>query len=47
MSVVVHLCICPYVYKSMEKKLNLYETPMYFRHFSYLLIILLLCVYWG
>ena len=32
MSIVMHLCVCPYVCKSMERKLNLYGTPMYFRY---------------
>ena len=30
--------VCLSVCKSMEKKLNLYETPIYFRYFGYLLI---------
>ena len=46
MSVVMHLGVCPYVRKSMEKKLNLYETPMYFRYFDNFLNILSLYVYW-
>ena len=47
MSVVVYLCVCPYVCKSMERKLNLYETLIYFRYFDYFLNILLFYVYWG
>ena len=47
MSVVMHLCVCPYVCKCIEMKLKFYETPIYFRYFGYLLIILLLYVYWG
>ena len=43
MSVVVHLCVCPYVSNCMEKKLYFFETTMYFRNFYYLVIILL----WG
>ena len=43
----MHLCVCPYVCKSMEKKLRLYETPMYIRYFGYLSNIMLLYVYWG
>ena len=30
MGVVLHLYVCPFVSKRMERKLYLYETPMYF-----------------
>ena len=43
MSVVVHLCVCPYVCNCMEKNLYLCETPMYFTNIQNLIIILL----WG
>ena len=39
------VCLSIYVCKCMRKNLNLNETPMYFRNFGYLLIILLLYVY--
>ena len=38
MNVFVHLYICLFVCRRMERKLYLYVTPMYFRyfiHFSY------------
>ena len=44
MCVVMHLCVCLYMH---EEKLNLYETPMYFRYFGYLSDIMLYYVYWG
>ena len=46
MTVDVYLCVYLYVCKSMEKKLNLYETPIYFRYFGYLSNFLFLYVYW-
>ena len=33
MNVVMHLYVCPFVCKGMERKLYLYETPMYFSYF--------------
>ena len=46
MSIVMHLCVCLYVCRSMRKNLDLYETPMYFRSFvlfvNYFVIICIL-----
>ena len=39
MSVVMHLCVCPYVWNCMRKNLYLCETPIYFSNIYYLLII--------
>ena len=41
MSVVMHMCVCPYVCNCMGKNLYLCETPMYFRYIYYFVIILL------
>ena len=35
MGVVLHLYVCLFVSKRMERKLYLYETPMYFNYFVY------------
>ena len=35
MSVVLHLSVCLYVSKRSERKLYLYETPMYFNYVEY------------
>ena len=35
MSVVLHLYICPFVSERSERKLYLYETPMYFNYLEY------------
>ena len=43
MDVVIHLCVCLYVYHCMVKDLYLYETAMYFSYIYYLIIIML----WG
>ena len=32
MSVVLHLYVCPFVSERAERKLYLYETPMYFNY---------------
>ena len=47
MIVVMHQCVCLYVCQSMERKLNLYETPMYFSYFDYMSYIVLYYVVWG
>ena len=33
MNVVIHLYVCLFVFRRMEEKLCLYETPMYFGYF--------------
>ena len=35
--VVLHLYVCPFVCKSMKRKLYLYETSMYFSYFVYIM----------
>ena len=47
MSVVMHLYVCLFVCKGMEKKLYLHETPMYFSYFVYFAYIMLYYVVWG
>ena len=37
----MHLYVCPFVCKGMERKLYLYETPMYFSYFVYFAYIML------
>ena len=43
---VLHLYVCLFVCKSMERKLYLYETPMYFNYFVYFLYIMSYYVVW-
>ena len=47
MDVVLHLYVCPFVCQSMERKLYLYETPMYFSYFVYFAYIMLYYVVWN
>ena len=35
MSVALHLYVCPFVSERSERKLYLYETPMYFNYVKY------------
>ena len=46
MNVVLHLYVCLFVSKRMERKLYLYKTPMYFSHFVYFVHIMLYYVVW-
>ena len=41
MSIVMHLCVCLYVYNCMRKNLYLCETTMYLRYIYYFVVILL------
>ena len=41
MGVILHLYVCPFVSKRMERKLYLYKTPMYFSYFVYFVHIIL------
>ena len=47
MGVVLHLYVCLFVCKSLERKLYLYVTPMYFMYFVYFVQIMLYYVVWG
>ena len=47
MDVVMYLYVCPFVCKSMERKLYLYETPMYFSYFVYFSCFMLYYVVWN
>ena len=40
MGVVLYLYVCPFVSERIERKLYLYETPMYFSYFVYFMYIL-------
>ena len=35
MDVALHLYVCLFVSQRIERKLYLYETPMYFNYFAY------------
>ena len=39
MGVVLHLYVCLFVYERTERKLYLYETPMYFNYVAFLYIL--------
>ena len=39
MNVVIQLYVCLFFCKSIERKLYLYKTPMYFSYFAYLSIL--------
>ena len=47
MNAILHLYVCLFVCKGMERKLYLYETPMYFSYFVYFSYIMLYYVVWG
>ena len=39
MSVVMHLCVCPYVCSCMRRNLYLCKMPMHFRYIYYFLLL--------
>ena len=47
MGVVLHLYVCPFVSERTERKLYLYETPMYFNYVAYFVYIMSYYVVWG
>ena len=47
MSVTLYLYVCLFVSERIERKLYLYETPMYFNYFAYFVHIMLYYVVWN
>ena len=47
LDVIIHLFVCPYVCKGMERKLYLYKTPMYFSNSVYFMYMMLYYVVWN
>ena len=47
MGMVLHLYVCPFVSERTERKLYLYEMPMYFNYVAYFVHIMSYYVVWG